>query len=151
MDELIVFPDAVGIVVGEVRSALAVPRPDVRVGGAVPNPRPARFVTVERVGGVRRNLVVDDAMLSIEAWSNRADDAHTILEFVRAITYRMVGKVFDGVTVYRVDDVGGVQHSPDPVSNQERYVMTLQVSVRGQSVDFETAQATIAASAQSGA
>lgn len=146
MDELIVFPDAVDVTIEAISTALALPRPEVKVHAQVPNPRPPKFVIVERVGGVRRNLVVDDAMLSIEAWSSRADDALTILQFVRAVVYRMVGKYTLGVLVYRVDEVGGVQHSPDPVSNQERYIMTLQLSVRGDAVDFESAQVTIASS-----
>lgn len=144
MDELIVFPDAVDMVVEAISTALALPRPDVAVHAQVPKPRPVRLVTVERVGGTRRNLVVDDAMVSIEAWSPRADDAHSILQMARAVVYRMVGKLTLGVMTYRIDEVGGVQHSPDPVSGEERYIMTLQVSVRGSAVEFLSAQASVA-------
>lgn len=144
MDELIVFPDAVDATVEAVRTGLEPARPDVYVGAKVPSPRPPRFVTIERVGGIQNTIVTDQAMLSVQAWAQRADDAYSIAAMVRALIGRMAGHKWLDCLVYRVDEVGGVQHSPDPVSDQERYIFTVQLLVRGYAVEVLSASASIA-------
>lgn len=132
MPELIVFPDAVALAVTALTAALATARPDVEVHAQVPYPdRPNRFVTIERAGGPRRNLVVDAAMLSIEAWSDGAADAQDIAQLCRAVMHSLPGTTVSGVSIYRADEAGGPVHQPDPESGHERYTFAIQIAARG--------------------
>ena len=125
--EAIVFPDATLVAITKLRAALT-PTP---VHARIPTTRPAAFVLVQRVGGVRRNLVVDDALLTVEAWAATGAAAHDLAQAARAHLHAMVGDVIAGVAVYRVDEAAGPQWLPDPESLQARYTFTTTVAVRG--------------------
>jgi hypothetical protein len=125
--EVIVFPDAEGLVIDYLRDLL-----DVPVSGTVPNPRPGEFVTVRRLGGVRRNLVTDAPMLTVEAWAAGDVAAHDLAQLARAHVHAMArASVLTEPAVYRVVEIAGPGHLPDPVSAQSRYVFTVEVAVRG--------------------
>lgn len=130
-DELVVFPDAVTMVVTALGAEVP---PDVAVHGMVPTERPLKFVTVERVGGIERDVVVDQPMLSIGAWAQESTQAYDIAALCRAVVKRMVGHIWAGSMVYSVDEVGGMQNNPDPVSDQPRYTWTVQLTVRGSAI-----------------
>lgn len=124
--EVIVFPDAAAIVIGHLAGEL-----DPPVLPRIPNPRPDTFVTVQRVGGPRRNLVTDAATLAIEAWAPTEEAAHDLAQLARGHVAAMVGDLFAGVPVYRVDEFSGPQLLPDPTSDQPRYTFTVAVATRG--------------------
>jgi hypothetical protein len=126
MRETIVFPDATAVVIGILADQLTAP-----VYGAVPPTRPAAFVVVRRVGGPERNLVVDEPMLTIEAWADAAPAAMALAELARAHVKAAQGTVADGIPVYRVRDVAGPAFLPDPESTQPRVTQTVMVQLRG--------------------
>lgn len=125
-DDLWVFPDGEQLVIDWLRDRL-----DVPVEPKVPNPRPASWVKVTRVGGPRRDLVTDHPMLVVEAWDDDDADARDLLQLARAHVDAMRGQVIDDVTVYGITEVGGPANLPDPTSDQPRWTFTVQVAIRG--------------------
>jgi len=127
MGATVVFGDVVAGVIGWLDAGLSVP-----VVKRVPSPRPAAFVAVLRSGGERRDVVVDDAILSVDCW---ADDDETVADLVSAVRARLFGlageRFTDGTQVYRVDEVGGPADLPDPLSDSPRMRWTVRVQVRG--------------------
>lgn len=128
MAELVVFPDAVAIACTYLTDELA----GTAATSRVPFTRPDEFVTVRRVGGVRRNLVVDEATLAVEAWAATDEDAHDLAQRCRALLHALPGQSVNGSFVYRVDEVGGPASLPDPDSDQPRYTFTAALAARGE-------------------
>jgi hypothetical protein len=134
--EVIVFPDAAAVVINYLRVELDARGPAIPVVSRVPKQRPATFVTVERQGGQRRNLVVDDAQLGIDCWgssdSGTGDqEAHDLAQLCRGLIHAAAGTTQGGVQIYRVEEFAGPALLPDPLSDQPRAVLTVVVSVRG--------------------
>lgn len=132
---VVVMPDAVDVIVGYLQTTLPTYGFDVAVRDRVPEERPASFVIVRRVGGVRRNVVTDEPMLVVEAWAQRHQDAADLAELCRALMHSLPGTVQDGVACYRTTDVSGPQLLPDGLSSQPRYSLTIQVAMRGEPVE----------------
>ncbi|WP_333731765.1 hypothetical protein [Streptomyces sp. IBSBF 3010] len=123
---VIVFPDAVLVTIQYLRSVL----PDVTSVSRVPNPRPTEFVRIERLGGIRRNLILDRPRLDVECWSDSEEGAADLSATVRAYVLAMAGK--RGITtVYDVAEVSGPMWLPDAVSGQPRYSFAVEFSTRG--------------------
>jgi hypothetical protein len=137
--EVIVFPDATELFADHLRVELDERGyTDLHVGTRIPNPRPDRFVRVLRTGGTRRNLVVDESQLTIEAWAESEQVAQDMAQLARAIVGAARGDVLDGVPIYRVDDVtgpgalpSGPVYTPDPISQQPRFSFSMLVACRG--------------------
>lgn len=129
MAERIVFADVVELVLGLIESAI----PGVALGTLVPNPRPATFVVARRSGGERTSLVVDTAVVTLEAWASTPAAAADLAEQCRSVIHAAEGTVVDDVPVYRVDDVGAPSDLPDPLSDQPRYQFSVLVATRGSS------------------
>ena len=125
MAEVITFPDATQVVIDGLDPNITVP-----VLSRVPNPRPVSFVTIRRVGGVRRNIVTDSPTVTAEAWAETDEDAHDLAQQVRAHVHALVGTQVDGVLVCKVDEFAGPAHIPDPTSNTPRYTQTFSISLR---------------------
>ena len=132
MNEVIVFPDIVMALCTWLRTELAARGPAIPVGTDVPKPRPDKFVTLRRVGGVTRNLVTDSATVSFEAWAPAEEDAHDLAQLVRALV--LASPRSTSLTVYRVDEFAGPASLPDPDSDQPRFTFTAAVSYRGAAV-----------------
>jgi hypothetical protein len=128
MPEIVVFPDAVYEVGSYLASRLTARGDATPVYSRVPNPRPATFVRVIRTGGPRRNLVVDDAQITVEAWAATDEAAHDLAQLCRAILLASPG---DSDLIRDVGEVGGPGLQPDPDSNTPRYVFTHLVALRG--------------------
>lgn len=127
MAQPILFPDVAAEVGAWLREQL-----NVDTDTRVPNPRPDEWLMVRRVGGPRRDLVIDDATLAIEAWSVSDANSHDLAQLARAYLIAMVGEtVGDSLFVYRVDELSGVANLPDPESTQSRHTFTVAVTVRG--------------------
>lgn len=131
MNELIVFADAVVVAIAALRERLPEVGYDVPVEGRVPAPRPARFVRVVRVGGVADGLVIDDALLVVEAWAESDYESARLGQAARAVVRAMPGETIGGVTVYTVGEMSGLANLPDPASQQSRHTFTIEVSCRG--------------------
>lgn len=124
MAERIVNRNAEALIIGHLASVLTVP-----VSQAVPNPRPASFVTVRRVGGVRRQIVIDAATLAIEAWSSASGSATVasdLAELARSHVNAMPGDV---AGVVHVSEFAGPAYLPDPLSTDHRYSFTVSVRI----------------------
>lgn len=133
--EVIVFPDAEALLVDYLTAELAAHgEADVHVAVTMPNPRPNRCVLVPRLGGARRNLVVDAATIGAECWGTSETDAQGLAQLVRGLLAALPGRVLDGTPVYRVEELGGPVNLPDPVSGQARYTLTVAVHVRGRAL-----------------
>lgn len=126
MPEAVDFPDAERVVIDYLTPLVGVP-----VSLTVPNPRPGRFLTVQRGGGPRMNLVADNATLVIEAWGNGPSEAKATLDVARRHLNAMRRQTVAGVPVYRVAEATGPAFLPDPDSTQARYTLTVQVAMRG--------------------
>lgn len=128
MLEPIVFPDAETLLIDELVDILG---EDVR--SSVPADRVLgdRFVIVQRVGGVARDEVIDDATIGFEAWAEGRTAACDLIQLVRAHVRALVGSTIGGVPVSRVRDIGGPAWQPDPDSTHPRYVYTAAVTLKG--------------------
>lgn len=127
----VLFPDVAAMTIGFLTSALAEHDDTAVVVKDVPTPRPARFVTIRRGGGPRATLISDEAQVLFECWAETSGDAQDLAQLSRALVHSMAGTTQDGVAVYRVTEFAGPADLPDPLSEQARYVFTVQVHVRG--------------------
>ncbi len=127
---VVLMPDAVAVVTGYLRQALAgVGRP-VPVVSRIPATRPAEFVRVERVGGTRATVVSDRPRLDIHCWAASESGAHDLAALVRALLESIPG-VRDEVTVYRITEVGGLMWLPDDQTSSPRYALAVEIHMRG--------------------
>ena len=125
---MLVFPDVEALLTAWLRGQLT----GVTVGNKVPNPRPDPFILIQRHGGLRQTVVTDAAQVGLECWAGRDYEAHDLLQQCRSLLlYQIPGQILSGYTVYRVDEMGGPSNLPDPTSSMPRWVMELQVHVRG--------------------
>lgn len=121
MTEVIRFPSIQKLLVAELRARL-----DVPVVTRVPKERPSSFVRLVRVGGNRRNIITDRAMVTVECWGADIGTADDLCELTRAHIFALAPDV-----VRRVSEVAGPQDFPDPVSESPRYQFTVQIDTRG--------------------
>lgn len=132
---VVVMPDAVYVLGSFLQAELPDYGWDIPVRDRVPTTRPARFVVVRRVGGVARNVVTDEPMVTVEAWAPTHQEAQDICALARALIHALPGTVQGSTPVYRITDVSGPQLLPDELSAQPRYTCTLQVAMRGAVVE----------------
>ncbi len=127
------MPDAVAVVTGYLREALAGAGEPVPAVSRVPTPRPERFVRVQRVGGLQQTPVSDRPRLDVHCWAETESAAYDLVALTRALLGAIPG-VRGGVTVYRVTEVGGPQWLPDSESGQPRYALAVEIHMRGRSL-----------------
>lgn len=128
--EVIVFPDAEQVLGDWLAEQLAARGYDVQVGTRPPDPRPASFVTLQRTGGPRANLVTDAPLITVESWADQESAAHDLAQLVRGLLNSAAGRV-TAATVYQVRESGGPGNLPDPVTAQARYTQTFEIRLRG--------------------
>jgi hypothetical protein len=132
MPAALLFPDAVAVVNPYLRVALAGAGLAVPVVSRVPNPRPSRFVRVQRTGGPEVFArVVDGAQVTVDCWAADDGAAMDLAQIARRLLHDMSGTVQSGVSVHRVVEVGGPQNLPDPDSESPRVTFTVQIQMRG--------------------
>ncbi|MGW2708074.1 hypothetical protein ACWC4J_03625 [Streptomyces sp. NPDC001356] len=128
----ILFPDGVAVVRAYLRDALVARGEDVPVRTQVPNPRPARLVRLERVGGARLDIVTDRPRIDVECWAGDEGALVDLYSLVRGLVFAMPG--YRGVVAYDVVEVGGPNTAPDPESGQPRAAFAVEVSLRGRAL-----------------
>jgi hypothetical protein len=126
MTEAIVFPDAEALLVTALSPLVGVP-----VATRVPNPRPASFVRVKRVGGTIRDVVTDEPLVVVECWAETEIAASDLGRVVRARVFALAQTSVGVDFVRAVREVGGLQAFPDPVSESPRYQFTVQIQTKG--------------------
>ncbi len=133
-NEVVVFPDCVHALADWLRVELdARGWPGIHVGVEVPAARPAQFVRLRDTGGTRHQdpgVPVADQQVTVEAWADREQDSSDLAQLCRGLVWAARGDV-TAVTVYRVQEVAGPGHQPDPLSDQHRHNATYLVSYRG--------------------
>lgn len=131
---VVVFPDAVTLVVAYLQAELSLRSITAPVRARVPVQWPAPFagfVRIDRLGGVRHNIVVDAPSIGVEVWHDADHRAADLMGMVRALMFAMRGRTLTGHPVYRVEEAAGPAALPDPVTNTPRYVCQFVVHVRG--------------------
>lgn len=130
--DVVVFPDIEDLLV-EYLSAELPKRGfgDVSVHTQIPAQRPESFVTVPRVGGPRRNQVVDAATISADSWALRPKAAHDLAQVVRGLIGALPGQSLGGYPIYRVTEFTGPGNLPDPRSQHARYTQAFSILIRG--------------------
>lgn len=130
---IVQYPDSVLLVVKYLRECM----PGLLAFSRVPDPRPAEFVRVKRLGGLRNSRITDRPRIDIQCWAQSEEDAERLISRVRAYALAMAGQR-GSTTVHRVREVAGPQWMPDvatgqsgALSGQPRYVFTIEFSVRG--------------------
>jgi len=131
MAEVIVFPDTEAAAIEWLTADLTAYDRPCMVANSVPTTRPTEFVTVQRTGGPRRDLVTDSAQLTFDCYAAKASDAATLANLVRGLVTSWRGQSAGGFTVYQVQEFAGPVLMPDPLSKKARYRFTASLDVRG--------------------
>jgi hypothetical protein len=135
MSEVLVSPDAVKLMQAWLVAELPdVPDhdPETPIYRAVPNPRPASFLTVQQTGGPgidERLHVIDGVQLTIDAWAGRIEQAAALAQNARGVALAARGVVLGDTQVYRVQDGGAPVPLPDE-SDQPRVTFTITLTLR---------------------
>lgn len=137
MSEVIVFPDAEETFRAHLVEQLPLYGSAASAHCAIPTPRPDLFVTVQRTGGPRRDLVTDSAQLTFDCWALTPSAAHDLAQLTRGIVNATPGSTVQGVPVYTAREMGGPVQLPDPKSKQARYTFTTSIAVRGSARERE--------------
>lgn len=92
---------------------------------SIPEDRPGKFITVERVGG-EDGLLLAKPLLSVQVWSSSRWDASDA-------AYRLVKPSL--LHLIEHDEIGFINilsiiNNPDPESKQARYQLSIQVFTR---------------------
>lgn len=84
----------------------------------VPNPRPERFVTVERTGGhLTDNGAIDRPTVAVQTWAESRSEAASLAAKVAQLLLVMP---YETVNVMRCE-CNSLYNFPDPDSRQSRY------------------------------
>jgi len=124
----VALPDAVALVVSYLDGLHAIP-----VSSKVPDPRPARFIQVRRVGGAGLPPVRDVARLDIWCWGSSGPDAGDIANTVRAQMFALARTTTLGVDCYRVEE-SLCRQLDDPETGQARYWLTYALTLRADEI-----------------
>ena len=118
------FPDVEALVCAYLASLLGVP-----VRTRVPDPRPARWVQIRRVGGLY-TMPRDRARLDVFAWGLDDGDAMDLAAAARSAIYAVKGTAMLGVPCYQVEEVLGPRRADDVDTGATRVWFTPQLSIR---------------------
>lgn len=118
------LPDAEAMV----RAFLVSEFADETVTTTVPSPRPARFVRVWRTGGASMSRVVDEPLITVEAWAASKGAAAELGSEVRDVLLTSATKT--ALPLVRRIDAGAFYYDPDPTSGADRYSFTVSMRVR---------------------
>lgn len=103
-----------------------------------PKVLPDSFVYIQRTGGPRRDLVTDQAQLTIECYASSKGSpdegaAIVLAAFIRALAGALEGALLGGRQVDTVVEFSGPYNDPDPLAPKHaRFTATYQLAVRGE-------------------
>lgn len=126
---VVIYPDVEALCVDHLVDELPVYwDSDVHVGTRKPNPMPSGgVVQVRRVGGVPNTPVTDRARIDFLVWADNDEDVHDLTQTVRAVMHLLR----PARTAYLVEEFAGPTRFADPDSDQPRWLLTLEIAVRG--------------------
>jgi len=96
----------------------------------VPSPRPDAFLTVSRSGGPVVNRVLEEPLLTVQAWGKSIADAS---DTASAIKSAFLNDYTEMPLVRRVQ-ILSVYDDPDPESEQPRYTVSVRLTVRARRI-----------------
>jgi hypothetical protein len=114
------------VATGVVNTDLIARIPDVPVRWAVPNPRPAVFITVYRTGNTDGPKWSDPAAFDVHCWDTSPKAAHELANRVKAALNTMPERV-NRVATTRIT---GDAFLPDPVSGAARVIVGVNIMLR---------------------
>jgi hypothetical protein len=126
MVEILRAPDGVAVAVAYLRAQFTARGETAVVGSKIRDPRPAKFVKVRLMGGVRTESRYAP-MLVFECWG-RDDKDDITAQALGSLTEALMDAMpdlHDACT--RVVEVGGLVDQPDPATGAARYVFTKQI------------------------
>jgi hypothetical protein len=130
---LILDPDVEALLISYLTTALpAAGIPNVPISDRPPQSG-VESVVLYRTGGVRRDLVSDQAQITVDVRAATGSRAIEILQRVRALLNDLWGFSIDGFAIYDVNELSGPYVSPtemDPI----RYSQSFLVVVRSKSL-----------------
>lgn len=91
------------------------------------------FVVVARTGGVRRDLVTDQAQITIDVVAGRNTDALLLIRLIRALLNDVWGKSLQGHAIYSVAELSGPYQNPTE-NDPNRYTQTFLIAIRAAEV-----------------
>lgn len=116
------FPDTDAMVL-----SFLTPRVSVPVHVTVPADRPVSFIRAWRNGGSAASRVLDNATVTVEAWSGSSVEAATLAEDVRGLFHHS----YTAMPLVRgVEEISGPYSIPDPESGSPRYRFSVRLRVR---------------------
>lgn len=118
------FPDTTSLVLGFLEA-----RVDAEIVTEVPADRPDRFLLLWRNGGPSANRIVDNPLITVEAWSLDSADAAELAEAARTALLHETAAI---PLVRRSTEITGPYWIPDPESKTPRYRFSVQLTVRAQ-------------------
>lgn len=113
-------------IIGGLRRYLADRLAGVPVYASPPRDPPARFVLIDRVGGVR-DLASDTPRITVEAWAPTKSSAYALCLEARAVIFNPMPPLPGGIRVLRRTEVGGPAHEPPTTSGWDRYRWSVEL------------------------
>ena len=114
-----------------VRDYLAGQFTEETITTTIPNVRPVRFVRVWRTGGSTQSRVIDNPLLTVEAWAASKGAAAALGSSVRDVL--LTAAKGDALPLARRIEAGAFYYDPDPKSGADRYSFTVSMRVRATS------------------
>jgi hypothetical protein len=99
----------------------------VPVHVSVPSSRPAEFIVARRNGGAALNRVVDQPVVTVDAWAKTSVRASELAEDARQAFHNHYA---DMPLVHGVEEVTGPYSVPDDESKSPRFRFTVRLSAR---------------------
>jgi hypothetical protein len=96
-------------------------------------PDGAKSITVIRTGGIRRDLVTDEAQITIDVRGPTNSQVVTVINTARMLLNDLWGSVLDGHAVYTVRELSGPYSNPTS-TDLTRYSQSFLVAVRATQV-----------------
>lgn len=98
------------------------------VGTRLPNPRPSKFVRVQRTGGEQRNMIQERVVLLFECWGKDDTEAWLVTKTVHEAFQGRTPLEHNGVEFEERVTSSPVNY-PDPSTASPRYTFTLETTV----------------------
>jgi len=117
------LPDVETLVIAFLNARLA----PIQAHSKVPASRPATFVRAWRTGGAALNRVIDQPIISVQAW---APDGVSASDLAQDCREHLFNEYTLMPLVRSVEEVSGLYYDPDPTAGIDRYTFSVQLSVR---------------------
>lgn len=134
MAELVTFPHIEKALVAFLGAQLTARGLPAWVATQIPAARPVRVVRVSRIGGTRRNVVLDNPTVLLECWDATESAAYVLADRCRALVESACreGTVLTGgVQVGNYQEFSGPVNFPDPATNNPRFQITISITASG--------------------